>query len=94
MCMHAHRHHENYDVARLDDETRIDRRQAQFRYHATRYGWLVVICTAIWAVTGLGYFWPIWVMLFAGIRLALLARDAYGTTPEPHDEREDDLVEV
>jgi len=94
MCMHAHHRHENYAVGRVDDESRIDRRQRQFRFLASRFGWAVVICTAIWAVTGHGYFWPMWVIAFGAIRLALLARDAYGRTPDPSDNREDDLVEV
>jgi hypothetical protein len=95
MCIAAHRHRDHYyEAVRGDDDEPIERRQAGFRHVATRYGWLVTICTAIWALTGLGYFWPMWIILFGGIRLAVLARDAYGTTPEPRDDREEDLVDV
>lgn len=30
-----------------------------------------VICTAIWLMTGGGYFWPMWVMLGTGIPVVL-----------------------
>ena len=47
--------------------------------HAERTGALVVVCIAVWLVAGAGYFWPIWVILFFGLRLGLLARRAYGS---------------
>jgi hypothetical protein len=93
--MAAHRHRDrSYEASRWDDEDRIERRQARFRHFATRYGWVVVACIAIWLLTGAGSFWPMWVIVFGGIRLGLLARDAYGTTPEFRDDREDELVDV
>jgi hypothetical protein len=45
---------------------------------------IMLICIAVWAATGLGYFWPGWVMLGLGIKLAVLARQAFsGAEPEP-----------
>lgn len=38
--------------------------------------WVVVI--AIWALTGAGAFWPIWVILGTGIALLFTAWSAYG----------------
>ena len=38
--------------------------------------WVVVV--AIWALTGAGAFWPVWVFLGTGIALAYSAWSAYG----------------
>jgi hypothetical protein len=41
-------------------------------------------CVAVWAATGAGSsFWPIWVMLISGLRLARDAWRLLGPAPEP-----------
>lgn len=40
---------------------------------ATRYAIFSAFLAGIWLLTGGGYFWPAWVMLVLGLRLALLA---------------------
>ena len=47
---------------------------------------LVVLCIAIWLVTGAGYFWPVWVILWAVVTIGLRARWAYGSR---HDDDDD-----
>ena len=39
---------------------------------------LVVLCIAVWLVTGAGYFWPMWVLLWAVFTIGVRARRAYG----------------
>ncbi|HZQ26940.1 MAG TPA: hypothetical protein VFA94_04490 [Acidimicrobiales bacterium] len=48
-----------------------------FVAHAQRAGGIVLLCMAIWAFTGFGSFWPVWVLLFLGLRLANHARHVY-----------------
>jgi len=36
------------------------------RAHVRTYAWVMVLLVAIWAVTGMGYFWPVWPLLFWG----------------------------
>jgi hypothetical protein len=60
-----------------------------FVAHAQRSGMLVLLCVAIWAITGFGTFWPVWVALFLGLRLANHARHVYsrsGQEPELDEE--------
>lgn len=37
-----------------------------------------VLLSAIWALTGQGYFWPIWAMFGIGIAVLFAGLDAYG----------------
>ena len=37
-----------------------------------------ILLTAIWALTGQGYFWPIWAMFGIGIAVLFAGLDAYG----------------
>jgi len=37
-----------------------------------------ILLTAIWALTGQGYFWPIWAMFGIGIGVLFTGLDAYG----------------
>lgn len=56
----------------------VEERRAEFVSHATRFGAILTICVAVWLVTGAGYFWPVWVLLFGALSLGRRARDAYG----------------
>lgn len=42
------------------------------------------LLTVIWAVTGMGYFWPIWAIIGMGIALAFIGFDAYRNPTTDH----------
>lgn len=46
------------------------------------------ILTAIWAMSGGGYFWPMWAIFGMGIALAFSALAAYGPSSRPPSEQE------
>jgi hypothetical protein len=50
----------------------------EFRNHALIYGAVNLLLVAIWAASGGGYFWPIWVIAGWGIGLAAHAWRTYG----------------
>ena len=52
--------------------------QAGFKKMVGGFLIVIVISIAIWALTGQGDFWPIWVMLGLGIATAFSAWSAYG----------------
>lgn len=62
-----------------------------FVQHAQKAAAVVLVCLFIWAATGFGYFWPVWVMLFVGLGLGGHARRVY-LRPEEEPEREDEYV--
>jgi hypothetical protein len=41
-----------------------------------------VICTLIWAATGAGYFWPVWVLIFPLVFILRNAWRLYGPAPD------------
>ncbi|MBA2637197.1 MAG: DUF1707 domain-containing protein [Solirubrobacterales bacterium] len=43
------------------------RERTELARHATTYAAVMVMLVAIWALTGAGYFWPVWPMLGWGI---------------------------
>lgn len=49
-----------------------------FVERAQHFGFLVLICVVIWAISGGGSFWPVWVIAFGGISLAKRAYRTYG----------------
>jgi hypothetical protein len=55
-----------------------EERSAAFVREAQKAGMVMLLCIAIWLAAGAGAFWPGWVVLALGIRLAALARQAYG----------------
>jgi uncharacterized membrane protein len=65
-----------------DDERRaaihrLKNKQA-FRQHVVAYVVVNAFLVAIWAVSGGGYFWPVWVLLGWGVALVFHAWSAYG----------------
>ena len=56
-----------------------DRRE--FRSHAFIYCAVNALLVVIWAGTGGGYFWPIWVIAGWGLGLAAHAWKTYGEKP-------------
>ena len=71
-----------------------------FVQHAQKLGTILAICLVVWALTGFGVFWPMWVALVLGIKLAGHARRVYGRGDNESDEDdsapapEDDFVIV
>ena len=71
-------------VARMDQaqarkaaEERLQQ-QAGFKKMIGGFLILIVVAVAIWAITGQGYFWPIWLVFGLGIATAFSAWSAYG----------------
>ena len=52
-----------------------------FRNHAVVYCAVNTLLLVIWAASGAGYFWPIWVIAGWGIGLAAHAWRVYGQRP-------------
>ena len=50
----------------------------QFVNEAMKLGGVILICIAIWLLTGAGTFWPAWVILIGGLRLGFHAREVFG----------------
>lgn len=50
----------------------------EFRGHLASFVAVNLLLIAIWALTGAGYFWPIWPILGWGIGIASHASDAFG----------------
>jgi hypothetical protein len=52
-----------------------------FSIHAAMYGIVNVLLIVVWAVSGSGYFWPIWPIAGWGIGLAAHAYVTYAQKP-------------
>ncbi len=52
-----------------------------FRTHVVTYVVVNGVFVGIWAVTGAGYFWPIWPLLGWGVGLVLHAWTLFGQRP-------------
>jgi uncharacterized membrane protein len=52
--------------------------QRAFRSLLVTAAGILVVMVVIWAISGGGYFWPIWVAFGLGIALVTTARQAYG----------------
>ena len=68
---------EQTDSAHKAAEARL---KAQSAFWRTLGGFVViwVACTIIWAATGAGMFWPVWVILGTGIATLFMAWNAFG----------------
>lgn len=62
-------------------------RKRKFRGDVVAYAVINAFLVGIWAVTGLGYFWPGWVLAGWGVLLVLDGWDTYFR----HDVTEDDI---
>jgi hypothetical protein len=81
---------DNYDTR----ERALDRRQARRDALSLTFAGPIVtaLLIAVWAVTGAGYFWPLWPLLGMSIALLVAIWRAFGPTlravTEPDVERE------
>ena len=57
-----------------------------FRSHVVIYLAVNTMLVVIWAVSGTGFFWPIWPILGWGVGLALHAWTLYGQRPFTEDD--------
>ena len=57
------------------------KKKRDFRGHLVAYVLVNALLIAIWAVTGAGFFWPVFPLLGWGIGLGFNAWDAYGRRP-------------
>jgi hypothetical protein len=62
------------------------KKKRDFRAHVVIYLIVNVALIVIWALTGAGYFWPIFVIVGWGIGVAANAWDVYGRRPITEDE--------
>ncbi len=53
----------------------------EFKMHVVTYVIVNAVLIGIWALTGQGSFWPIWVLVFWGVGLALNGWTAYVQKP-------------
>jgi hypothetical protein len=64
------------------------KRKRDFKAHLVAYVIVNAFLVAVWAMSGDGYFWPIWVIEGWGIGLAFNAWDAYGRHADAISEAE------
>lgn len=76
------------DDERTARDAAIRRLKAKKGFQANLVSFAVVnvFLVAIWAVSGRGYFWPIWVILGWGIGIAMHAWAIYGARPITEDD--------
>ena len=69
-------------------ERALDRlkKKRDFRTHIVIYVAVNAFLVAIWAVTGAGFFWPVFPILGWGIGVVANAWDVYGRKPITEDE--------
>jgi hypothetical protein len=63
------------------------RARAAFQRHLFTYLWVNGLLVVIWALTGFGYFWPVWPMFGWGIGLASHAFSVYGPRADEDEPR-------
>ena len=68
------------------------KKKADFRTHLLLYTLINAMFVLIWAMTGSGFFWPVFIIAGWGIGLVANAVDAY-VVDEPTDEQIEDEIE-
>jgi hypothetical protein len=62
------------------------KKKRDFRTHLFIYALVNAVLVGIWAVTGAGFFWPVFPILGWGIGVGANAWDVYGRKPITEDE--------
>jgi hypothetical protein len=75
----------NEEELRQQAVERLKKRR-DFRGHVFMYVAVNTVLVVIWAVTGAGFFWPIFPILGWGVGVAANAWDVYGRKPIGEDE--------
>jgi uncharacterized ion transporter superfamily protein YfcC len=78
-------------VPRNEDELREQailqlKKKRDFRTHIVIYVLVNTMLVVIWAVTGAGFFWPVFPILGWGVGVGANAWDVYGRKPLSEDE--------
>jgi hypothetical protein len=68
---------------------RSDNTRQGFIAHAQKSAVLFAIVLGIWAVTGFMGIWPVWVLLFCGLKLGAHARRVYSGGSFTDDDADD-----
>ena len=81
---------------RTDDELRAAavrsvKKKQDFRGHLVVYVLVNAMLVGIWAVTGAGFFWPIFPILGWGIGVAMNAWDVYGRRPASEEQIQQEI---
>lgn len=77
------------DLERIEKELNAlspAQRERDFHRRAFSFAITLIVVIGIWGLTGAGYFWPGWVMLFGGVDLA---RRAWTTWAQPGPDNEE-----
>ncbi|MGN6327103.1 2TM domain-containing protein [Pseudolysinimonas sp.] len=76
------------EVARKRIKARRD-----FWYMILVFVIILALCSAVWALTGMGYFWPMWLIFGFGIATLFSALSTFGPGSRPiSQQRIDDEV--
>jgi hypothetical protein len=80
-----HRNEQEHDIDEVVGEREAARRRLrerrEFATHVVSFVVVNAALVAIWAFTGAGYFWPIWVIGLWGVGLILHAYTAFARRP-------------
>src|SRR5690349_19395416 len=65
------------DQAARDEARKRLQKKREFQAHLVSYVVINAFLVGVWAMTGAGYFWPVWILGGWGIGLVLHAWDLY-----------------
>ena len=71
---------------RYEGDDAQERRESEFLSFVERMATIVLVCVGIWLFTGAGYFWPVWVIAFAAVKIGVHARRTYGRSDSPYSD--------
>jgi hypothetical protein len=74
------------DQVRRDEAIKRLKAKREFWSHLVAYLVVNAMLVGIWAVTGLGYFWPVWPLLGWGVGLILHAWETFFRRPISEEE--------
>ena len=77
-------------VAYRDQIRKRLKNQQDFQNYLAVWGGVSLLVIVIWAMTGMGYFWPMWPIMGMGIAAFFQWRVAYGAPPKEITEQDID----